>query len=574
MKYCTAFLIFGVLFVSHVSAQETPALPPPYPIQKQAISKGGVVVTAHPVPTTVGVNILRKGGNAVDAMVAVHFALAVVYQRAGNIGGGGFMLYRDKQGKTVSLDFRETAPALATRDMYLNPQGQAVDSLSRDGVLAVGVPGSVAGMWEAHQKYGKMAWADLLTPAIELAENGFKLTNWEANTLNEFAPLFKKVNRFQTAFQRDSSKGEIPFKIGDVVVQKDLANTLRRIQKKGRDGFYKGETARLLVAEMQAQKGLISLQDLENYRPKWRTPLSFSYQKYKIISMPPPSSGGILLAQMFGMLEKHPIAAWGFQTVRSIHLMTEIQRRAFADRSVHIADSDFYPVPLKTLTSKTYARSRIADFNPKKASQSSQIKAGEIPSESEETTHYSIVDKQGNAIAVTTTVNTNYGSKVVVKGAGFILNNEMDDFSAKAGVANAFGLTGGKANSIEPNKRMLSSMTPTIVEEKGKLRMLLGSPGGSTIPNTVFQVLLNVLVFKKSLPDAVNAGRIHHQYLPDKIQPEEGVIAPKNLKLLRKMGHTVEERKTMGQVEAILILPNGQKQGVADRRADDTAAGE
>lgn len=560
ISYKYFLLIACVVYSCTITAQ--------YDRPKQAFSKKGMVVTAHPVASQVGKSILEKGGNAIDAMVAVHFALAVVYQRAGNIGGGGFMLYRKADTKEVfSLDFREKAPALATKDMFLDSLGNVVPNLNTNGHLASGTPGSVDGMWQAHQKFGTMPWADLIQPAIEIAENGVLLTNYEARTLNELKPIFDSVNRYPIVFVKDSL-----WKRGDTLIQLDLANTLKIIQKEGKDGFYKGHIADLLVEEMLAKGGLIRHEDLENYSAVWRKAIDFNYKDYKIFSMPPPSSGGILLAQLFGMISHYPLAKYGFQKPAAVHLMVEAERRAYADRAAYIADPDFVEVPTEKLLDAKYIKNRIADFNPNKASKSATIKGG-LKAESEETTHYSITDADGNAISVTTTVNTNYGSKVVVKNAGFILNNEMDDFAARSNAPNHFGLLGGKANAIAPNKRMLSSMTPTIVEKSGNLYLILGTPGGSTIPTTIFQVLVNHLVFGKSLKEAVNAHRFHHQHQPDKIQYEKNTFNKSTINALKNLGHKVEIRKVTGQVEAILLHSNGIYEGVADRRSDDTALG-
>lgn len=560
MKIITNQLFILIIFFT---TQYTQAQ---YESPKQAKSKGGMVVTAHPLATAVGADILQRDGNAIDAMVAVHFALAVVYQRAGNIGGGGFLVYRAKNGDCHSLDFRETAPKAATQTMFLDSAGNAVASRSRDGHLAVGVPGSVAGMWEAHQLYGKLDWNGLLEPAIKLAEEGFLLTNGEAAVLNEHQTTFKEVNRFAPVFVKDSL-----FKKGDTIVQKELAQTLRLIQKYGRNGFYMGAVAELIEQEMAARGGLITRDDLAHYKAIWRKPLTFYYKQYQLITMPPPSAGGVLLAQLFGMVGRFPLVKWGFQSVRSVHLITEAERRAYADRSQHLGDPDFYKIPIQKLLDSNYIKRRLQNFDAQKATPSSQLKAGDMGKESEQTTHYSIVDKMGNAVAVTTTVNTDYGSKVVVKGGGFILNNEMDDFSAKPNSPNVFGLVGGEANAIAPNKRMLSSMTPTIVEKNNELFLVVGTPGGATITTSVFQVLLNVLEYKKPLLEAVHAKRFHHQYLPDKIYCEKGTFAPKTKQALKKMGHTVEERKSIGLVEAIMIHSDGTREGVADNRGIDSA---
>lgn len=559
MKLVSIFSIL-VFFCLYLEAQ-------PYQINKQVIAENGMVVAAHPLASEEGLKILKKGGNAIDAMVTVHFVLAVVYQRAGNIGGGGFMVYRDKNGKSSCLDFREKAPLKAFRDMYLNKNRAAVDSLSRDGHLAVGVPGSVAGMFEAHQKYGKLPWSELVEPAIRIADKGYILTDLDAKELNGFLNDFIKNNRYVPVFCD-------LWKSGDKLIQKDLAKTLRFIWKNGRDGFYKGKVADLIVEEMKAGKGIISYEDLEKYEAKWRTPIQFRYKEnYNIITMPPPSSGGIILALMMNMAENQNLKQRGFHSESSIHLIAEIERRAYADRAKHLGDSDFYPVPLEGLLDKTYAKSRISNFDPTKASKSQNIEAGIPRKSSEETTHYSIVDQDGNAVAVTTTLNGNYGSKVIVKGGGFFLNNEMDDFSAKPGTPNMFGLVGAEANAIQPGKRMLSSMTPTIVEKNGKLHLVVGTPGGATIISSVYQVLLNVLEYELGLQDAVQKPRFHHQWLPDQIFHEENTFNESTQKNLKDLGHKLQKRGNIGLVDAIIVLPDGKLEGAADYRYYDSASG-
>jgi gamma-glutamyltranspeptidase/glutathione hydrolase len=559
MKLVSIFSIL-VFFCLYLEAQ-------PYQINKQVIAENGMVVAAHPLASEEGLKILKKGGNAIDAMVTVHFVLAVVYQRAGNIAGGGFMVFRDKDGKSSCLDFREKAPLKAFRDMYLNEKGAAVDSLSRDGHLAVGVPGSVAGMFEAHQKYGKLPWSELVEPAIRIAEKGYILTDLDAKELNGFLNDFIKNNRYLPVFCD-------LWKAGDKLIQKDLAKTLRFIWKNGRDGFYKGKVADLIVEEMKAGKGIISYEDLEKYEAKWRTPIQFRYKEnYNIITMPPPSSGGIILALMMNMAENQNLRQKGFHSASSIHLIAEIERRAYADRAKHLGDSDFYPVPLEGLLDKSYANSRISDFDPIKASKSQNIEAGIPRKSSEETTHYSIVDQEGNAVAVTTTLNGNYGSKVIVKGGGFFLNNEMDDFSAKPGTPNMFGLVGAEANAIQPGKRMLSSMTPTIVEKDGKLHLVVGTPGGATIISSVYQVLLNVLEYELGLQDAVQKPRFHHQWLPDQIYHEENSFDESTQKSLKALGHKLQKRGNIGLVDAIMVLPDGKLEGAADYRYYDSASG-
>lgn len=559
MRYLAYFVLLCTFFSCQNSYQEF----------KQLEGEKAMLVSAHPIASLAGKKVLKAGGNAIDAAVAVHFMLAVVYPEAGNIGGGGFMIFRPAQGPVQSLDFRETAPALAYRDMYLDSLGQANDSLSRLGALSVGVPGAVAGLFEAHQKYGKLPWAKLIAPAIKVAEKGYILSASAAKRLNEKLPEMRKVNRYPMPFMQKES-----WAAGDRIVQKELAQTLKRIQKEGRDGFYKGETAALFLAEMQAAGGLIRAEDLDNYQPKWRSPIQFNYKKnYTIYSMPPPSSGGIALAQLLQMVEDYPLKQMGFQSTRAVHLMVEAERRVYSDRAKHLGDTDFYPVPIEALTDKTYAKNRMRSFSYQKASPSQEIQAGQPKKVAEETTHYSIVDEAGNAVSITTTLNGNFGSKLMVQGAGFFLNNEMDDFSAKPGHPNMFGLLGSQANAIAPKKRMLSSMTPTIVDKDGELFMVLGSPGGSTIITSVFQVLLNVIEFEQDLPSAVQAPRFHHQWLPDQIYIEAGAIPESEQEQLKKMGHQFKLREPIGRVDAIIRLPNGKWQGAADQRGNDSAAG-
>lgn len=541
---------------------------PLYTIQKEATASSTMVVTAHPLATEVGVAVLRNGGNAVDAAVAVQFALAVVYPQAGNIGGGGFLVYRSARGETATLDYREKAPAAAYRDMYIDSTTKrAVAEWSRFGSQACGVPGTVDGMFEAHAKYGRLRWAQLVQPAVDLAENGFRITLQEAKNLNNERGRFMRHNTLTPPFFKMTDWQE-----GDTLRQRDLGQTLRRIIDNGREGFYKGATATLILNEMGKQRGLITAADLENYRSVWRRPLEFDWKDLHLITMPPPSSGGLLLQQMLGMVADYPIATYGHHSVAAVHLMAEAERRAYADRAAHMGDPDFWKVPVRSLTDAAYLKSRMATFHPNKATPSREVTAVKFK-ESEETTHYSIVDAEGNAVSVTTTLNDSYGSRVVVGGAGFILNNEMDDFSAQPGVPNLYGAIGGEANAVEAGKRPLSSMTPTIVTKGGKTWMVVGTPGGTTIPNSVFQVLLNVTEFGMSLPEAVQSKRFHHQHIPDQISLEEGALPEAVQEALRKMGHTLTPRGPMGRVEAILRLPDGRWQGAADPRGDDSAAG-
>jgi gamma-glutamyltranspeptidase / glutathione hydrolase len=567
MKKTTLSLLFLLLLVPFIgSAQHL--VPFPYNIQKEALGDTAMIVTAHPLATKVGLEILKNGGNAIDAAVAIQFALAVVYPQAGNIGGGGFMIYRDAKGKKVlALDYREKAPAGATEKMYLDTLGNVMVKKSRYGALACGVPGTVDGMWQAQFYHGRLTWGQVVTPAIELAEKGFQITENEAQNLNEEKLTFARNCSLSPAFVKYEG-----WKAGDWLIQKDLAETLRRIAGDGRDGFYSGATAALIIKEMEKKGGLITLEDLKSYKSVWRTPLEFDWKGLHIITMPPPSSGGIILRQLLGMVGAYPLKSYGFHSAAAVHLMAEAERRAFADRSVHMADPDFWKVPVKTLTDSVYIKARMVDFKPDTASNSTLVLAGAIK-ESEETTHFSVVDREGNAVSVTTTLNDSYGSRTVVAGAGFILNNEMDDFSAKPGAANLYGAVGGKANAIAPNKRPLSSMTPTIVTKAGKNWLVLGTPGGTTIPTSVFQVIVNVAEFGQSLPDAVQAKRFHHQWKPNQISAEEGCFSEEVQAKLERMGHKIEYRDPIGRVEAILRLPNGKWQGVADGRGDDSAGG-
>lgn len=532
------------------------------------VANNGMVVSAHPLASQVGIDVLKKGGNAVDAAIAVQFALAVTHPSAGNIGGGGFMVIRLNDGKTASLDFREMAPARAHRDMYLDENEEVTSNLSTRGHLAVGVPGSVDGMFEAHVKYGTLPMEELLQPSIDLANNGFALTKKEANGLNRNLDNFDKYGTVNQEFLNNE------WQEGDTIYWKDLAKTLERIRDKGKMGFYEGETADLIVAEMDRGKGWITHEDLKNYVSVWRTPIEGIYKGYKIISMGPPSSGGVALLQLLHMVEGFPVDEWRWNTSKTIHLMVEAERRVYADRATHMGDSDYYKVPVGEMMDPEYLKSRMEDFNENKASDSDAIGAGLLPVyESEETNHFSVVDAKGNAVAVTTTLNGGYGSKVFVDGAGFLLNNEMDDFSIKPGSPNMYGLIGGEANAIDGGKRMLSSMTPTIVEKDGKLFMVVGTPGGSTIITSVFQTILNVLEHNMNMQEAVEAKKFHHQWKPNFIFAEEGAISDQVQNQLISFGHDIKFRGSIGRVDAILIWPDGRLEGGADPRGDDTAIG-
>jgi gamma-glutamyltranspeptidase / glutathione hydrolase len=536
---------------------------------RNIIADSGMVVSAHPQCSSVGAEILRKGGNAIDAAVATEFALAVCFPEAGNIGGGGFMLIRTSDGKTDVIDYREKAPSGASRNMYLDKSGNVIPGLSVDSHLSSGIPGSVDGMLTAHSKYGKLPLKEIIEPAIELASKGFHITKGQANDLNLNKKAFIDRNRRRPAFVKDSL-----WKEGDLLVQADLAATLERVRDSGREGFYSGKTARLIIKEMQRGGGLISVNDLKNYRPVTRKALTADYRGYKVITIPPPSSGGIILIQLLGMIDQYPFTEWGFNSVKTIHLFAEAERRAFADRSEYPGDPEFVNVPVDQLINKSYLNARMLSFSPGKATPSMELKPGSPGGyTSEETTHYSVVDAKGNAVAVTTTLNNTFGNSIVVDSAGFILNDEMDDFSIKPGYPNMFGLIGGEANAIQPDKRMLSSMTPAIVEKGGKLLLVVGSPGGSTIPTTVFQVIVNVLDFKMTMAQAVDAGRFHHQWLPDWISFESSSADSTTIQKLRSMGHRIKIRSALGSVNAILVSDDGKRSAGADKRGFNSACG-
>lgn len=551
---------------------EDPTQKPFYADRQGVIASNGMVASAHPEASRVGVEILKMGGNAADAAVAVQFALAVVHPAAGNIGGGGFFVYRTKKGKNYTLDFREKAPLKSHKDMYLDADGNVIQGLSLSGHLASGVPGSVDGMVEVHKKFGKLSWATLIQPAIDLAEKGVVLTVKEATGLNRIKNDLKKLNTDTTYFRRSDGKDWVE---GDLLVQKDLGQTLRRIQQKGRAGFYEGETAALLVAEMERGKGIISPEDLLQYHATWRKPLEGKFNEYKLITMPPVSSGGVALLQLMKFVQPYPLKRWGWHSDSTIQVMIEAERRVYADRAKFLGDPDFVKVPIKELTSDDYLKNRWKDFSFSKATNSKDIEGGLIPGyESMETTHFSIVDKEGNAVAITTTLNGGYGSRVVVKGGGFLMNNEMDDFSIKPGVPNMFGLIGNEANAIAPSKRMLSSMTPTILEKNKKLYMVVGTPGGSTIITSVFQTILNVVEHGMTMQQAVNAYKFHHQWLPDKTMFENGAFTESVIKRLQNKGYILEmQRNTIGRMDCILIRPDGTLEGGSDPRGDDTSIG-
>ena len=566
MQYKFKFPIFYILLIPLFivfSCNET---------NRSTLYKNGMVSSAHPIASKIGIDILKKGGNAFDAAIAVHFALSVVYPNAGNIGGGGFLVYRLDNGEVGTLDFREKAPEKSNRDMYIdNINGELIvdDKRSKIGHLASGVPGSVDGMVKIYEKYGTINWDELIDPSIKVARNGFMVTQKQARGLNNVKESLLSANDHSLSFVKETEWEE-----GNLLVQENLALTLEEIKSSKRDGFYKGKIAQLIINEMNSGTGIISQTDLDNYSSIWRDPIIGYFKNHKIISMGPPSSGGIALIQLLNGAEQLETKKYNHNSLEYINTITEIESRVYADRATYLGDPDYYDVPQESLLNKDYMYNRFNEIESTIKTPSSEIKEGSFDiNESNETTHFSIVDKFGNAVSITTTINGAYGSKVVVEGAGFLLNNEMDDFSVKPGYPNMFGLVGGEANAIQPNKRMLSSMTPTILEKDNDLFMVLGTPGGSTIITSVFQTILNVIDYGMGMQEAVDSKKFHHQWLPDVLVVEEKTLSDELNRKLTSIGHKVVNRSSLGRMDCILINEDGSLDGGADKRGDNTAIG-
>ena len=560
-----AILSIGISSNAQTFLKNHPSINPyNYKIVKDNTFSSAAVTSAHPLASMVGAAIMKDGGNAFDAAIATQLSLAVVFPGAGNIGGGGFMLARKSDGELIGIDYREAAPSHASRDMYLDTKGNPIKTKSLDGASASGIPGSVAGIISTHA-YAKLPLADLIEPAIEFAEFGYVISEREARGLNSERANFLKNSSAPSAFTQKE------WKAGDTLFQPELAATLKRIQQNGLAGFYEGATADFIVKEMQHSAGIITKEDLKNYQPKFRKPIEFDYKGHHIISFAPPSSGGIIIAEMLKMIAPYAVEKMGLNTEASVGLMVEAQRRAYADRAEHMGDPDFWKVPTDTLISDDYAKNRMKDYKAGVVGSSQITKAG-LVHESEQTTHFSVIDAEGNMVAITTTLNDTYGNKTIVAGAGFLLNNEMDDFSVKPGSPNMYGALGGEANSIQPGKRMLSSMTPTLVTLNGKPYISIGTPGGTTIPNQVFEGLVNIIDHKMSIKEAIDAPRFHHQWIPDQIRVETD-FPEKTINALKAKGYDIASRGAFGRMDGIQIMKDGKRNAAGDKRGDDSVAG-
>jgi gamma-glutamyltranspeptidase/glutathione hydrolase len=560
-SYLKLPLLFAIIILNVCCKTEVPP--------SGLVTENAMVVSARQEASAIGSAILARGGNAFDAMVATELALAVAYPFAGNLGGGGFMVYRKANGDVGSIDYREKAPASAHRDLYLDEVGNVIPGMSTLGATAVGVPGTIAGITEVHAKMGSLPFEEILAPVIALAKKGVVVTEKQARSMASQREIIAKISGEQSLFAQN-------YVAGDTIKYTALANTLTAIAKAGRKAFYEGEMAEKIASFIQERGGFITTEDLANYEAVWRQPVIFNYKDLRIISMSPPSSGGVTMHQIFKMIEPYDIKSFGHNSPEAIQLFTEASRRAYADRNFFLGDPDYSPIPLDVILSNAYLKKRMTNFSFDKATLSSEVSHGDVQIiESEETTHYSIVDQDGNAVSVTTTLNGAFGSKLYSEELGFFFNNEMDDFSAKAGVPNMFGLIGAEANSIEPGKRMLSSMTPTILEKEGKLWMVLGTPGGSTIITAVAQTILNAYEHGLSMQDAVNAPRFHHQWLPDTVVFEPEGFSKSTLATLKEKGYLINEERSriIGKVDAIRVLKSGQLEAGADPRGDDAAVG-